>query len=128
MENNSKGSPDIGRIYSALNSSRVRQDVYEYLCSIYPRKAFIQELSKETRHSVTNLKGSLEGDGISFSYDDALIELGLAESAEIRLYRKIAKSFGATEQGFRIRDRLRNYKRSIGPTHTHTQPLPEQGS
>ncbi len=117
-----KDLPQLGRIYQALNGSDVRDNVFEYLCKIYPRKAFIPELSTETGHSGTNLKGALKGYGALYSEVDSLISLYLVESEEVKLYRKTVESFGVTEWGFSIKEPLKDYKYKIGDIHTHSNP------
>lgn len=107
--------PSIGRVNSALERSKVRRDAYDYLCSIYPRKAFVPELVEGACHSASNLKNVILGGG-SYPVEDALISLCVAEMGCASLYKKTFESFGLTEWGFSIKDQLANYR----STHTHS--------
>lgn len=112
----------------ALNSSIIRKNLFEYLCRIYPDKALFAEIRKTTGHSTTNLKGAAIGDGISFSVEDSLVELGLAEYENPKPEIKSAETLKATGWGFTNKDRITATYRQIvakenSNTHTHTHTI-----
>ena len=119
--------PGIGQICQALRTSKVRKALYEYLCSIYPRKALIPEISVKTGHSSTNLKGAFRGDEKSFDPEASLLHLCLGESEKIGQCKRTVEMFGATEWGVAILDQLKYYERNVKKTDRHSLSLTLSG-
>jgi predicted transcriptional regulator with HTH domain len=63
-------------VYFALERSGVRRDILLYL-KRYPSGAPIFDISRNIGASFTNAKGAILGDGNGYSFDSALINLGL---------------------------------------------------
>ena len=86
------------KIRISLRKSKIRRTVLEYLVSVYPKKAYVAEVARETDLRPTDVCGVLNGLSDRFKKENSLVDLGLVKKHE----EKDTCLYSATEVGCEI--------------------------
>jgi len=84
---------NISIVIRSLKKSKVRQKIFLYLYKIYPKAAYLAEISKNTKIDAPNVLGALKGMGNRYKKSKSLVEMGLVEVIKVEgfSYYKISE-------------------------------------
>ncbi|AFA40181.1 Uncharacterized protein conserved in archaea [Pyrobaculum oguniense TE7] len=87
---NASAVRQFGRVVRALRRSRLRAQVFEFLCEVYPEWAYPGLIADAVGASYENVVGALRGLGKRYRPEDSLLVLGIVEErreGKLRFYR-----------------------------------------
>ena len=101
---------DIGHAYHSLKNSRIRSNVFNYVCNSSQELSAI-EIATTLGYSERSVLGALIGDGKRYKKEDSLVGLGLMNSHQYNFHGHIIHLFSATENGRKIfkENKLKEY-------------------
>ena len=84
---------NISMVIRSLKKSKVRKKVFLHLYKIYPKAAYLSEISKNTKIDAPNVLGALKGMGNRYKKSKSLVEMGLVEIIKLEgfSYYKISE-------------------------------------
>jgi len=84
---------NISMVIRSLKKSKVRKKVFLHLYKIYPKAAYLSEISKNTKIDAPNVLGALKGMGNRYKKSKSLVEMGLVEIIKVEgfSYYKISE-------------------------------------
>lgn len=109
MQDENGDGCDIGRICRSLDNSSARRDVLDYLCSIYPEKASIDNISLATGLGKVDIIGALTGYRLRYRRQDSLMAVGLASCTMSVVDGKPVQVFSAVHSSFDLKELLKDH-------------------